>query len=251
VPVTFMGRAIGVIHAVDAPLQTPSVDQIDALSMLSTQAGARIGMLRTMVRTQEQASTDSLTGLINRRTFQARIRSFRRSGQRFTLVMGDIDHFKRINDTYGHETGDRALKTFCDVAKSTLRQGDLMARWGGEEFAFAFCDLDPVQARNVLDRIRLELAAILSTSDLPGFTCSFGIVDTERCASLEDAVRLADDALYEAKADGRDCSVIKDTESSPLGTAVGQPTHRVSEKVRANSVGVLAGLASDDDPLDV
>ena len=251
VPVTFMGRAIGVIHSVDAPNQVPSVDQIEALSMLSAQAGARIGMLRTMVRTQEQASTDSLTGLINRRTFQARIRSLRRSNTRFALVMADIDHFKRINDTYGHETGDRALKTFCDVAKSTLRQGDLMARWGGEEFAFAFCDLEPEHARNILDRIRLELAAILSTSDLPGFTCSYGIVDAERCASLEDAVRMDDDALYEAKASGRDCSVITDTESSPPGTAVGVPTHRVTERARSNSVGVLAGMASEDDPLDV
>ena len=250
VPVTFMGRAIGVIHAVGVEDQVPHVNEIEALSMLSTQAGARIGMLRTMVRTQEQASTDSLTGLINRRTFQTRIRALRRNNTRFVLVMADIDHFKKVNDTYGHETGDRALKTFCEVAKSSLRETDLMARWGGEEFAFAFRDLDATQARDVIDRIRLELSARLSTSDLPGFTASFGIVAADCCASLEDAVRLADDSLYQAKAQGRNCSVIASTETTFPGTATAQPMVRVTEKLRSNVVGVLASLARDDDPLD-
>ena len=250
VPVTFMGRAIGVIHAVGVEDQVPHVNEIEALSMLSTQAGARIGMLRTMVRTQEQASTDSLTGLINRRTFQTRIRALRRNNTRFVLVMADIDHFKKVNDTYGHETGDRALKTFCEVAKSSLRETDLMARWGGEEFAFAFRDLDATQARDVIDRIRLELSARLSTSDLPGFTASFGIVAADSCASLEDAVRLADDSLYQAKAQGRNCSVIASTETTFPGTATAQPMVRVTEKLRSNVVGVLASLARDDDPLD-
>jgi diguanylate cyclase (GGDEF)-like protein len=250
VPVTFMGRAIGVIHAVGDEGQVPTTSEIEALSMLSTQAGARIGMLRTMVRTGEQASTDSLTGLMNRRSFQTRIRSMRRSGTQFVLVMADIDHFKRVNDTYGHETGDRAIKTFCDVAKSSLRQTDLMGRWGGEEFAFAFSETDPAQAQANIDRIRLELSARLSTSDLPGFTASFGIVDATNCASLEDAVRLADDALYEAKAKGRNCSVIAATEAAHPGTAKAQPVVRVSDKQRSSKVGVLASLASDDDPSD-
>ncbi len=250
VPVTFMGRAMGVIHAVGDEHAVPGATEIEALSMLSTQAGARIGMLRTMVRTSEQASTDSLTGLMNRRTFQTRIRALRRSEAHFVLVMADIDHFKRVNDTYGHETGDRAIKTFCEVSKSSLRQGDLMGRWGGEEFAFAFCDADTAQTKDAIDRIRMELAARLSTSDLPGFTASFGIVDAERCASLEDAVRLADDALYEAKANGRNCSVIASTENLQSGSATAQPAVRVTEKLRSSRVGVLASLAGDDDPVD-
>lgn len=247
VPVTFMGRAMGVIHAVGAEHQLPTATEIEGLSMLSTQAGARIGMLRTMVRTSEQASTDSLTGLINRRTFQTRIRSLRRSNTPFALVMADIDHFKQVNDTFGHETGDRAIKTFCEVAKGALRQNDMMARWGGEEFAFAFTDLDPIDAVAVIDRIRLELAARLSTSDLPGFTASYGIVAAHQCASLEDAVRLADDALYAAKTQGRNCSIIADADTKPRATA--SSAHRVSES-RSNHVGVLASLARDDDPVD-
>lgn len=248
VPVTFMGHAIGVIHAVGAENQLPADDEIDAVTMLSGQAGARIGMLRTMIRTQVQASTDSLTGLMNRRTFESRIRSLRRNESQFVLVMADIDHFKRVNDTHGHETGDRALKTFCEVAKSYLRQSDLIARWGGEEFALAFCDLNPAQTRDIIDRIRLGLSARLSTSDLPVFTVSFGIVDTDSCATLEHAIRLADDALYEAKAQGRDRSIIASTDDQ-AASATTQPTIRVTEKLRSG-VGVLASLARDDDPLD-
>jgi diguanylate cyclase (GGDEF)-like protein len=243
-----MGHAIGVIHAVGAENQLPTDDEIDAVTMLSSQAGARIGMLRTMIRTQVQASTDSLTGLMNRRTFESRIRSLRRNETQFVLVMADIDHFKRVNDTHGHETGDRALKTFCEVAKSYLRQTDLMARWGGEEFALALCDLNPPQARDIIDRIRLGLSVRLSTSDLPAFTVSFGIVDTDACATLEHAIRLADDALYEAKAQGRDCSII--ASSDDTADSATHPTIRVTEKLRSGAAGVLASLARDDDPLD-
>jgi diguanylate cyclase (GGDEF)-like protein len=207
-------------------------------------------MLRTMVRTQEQASTDSLTGLMNRRVFQTRIRSLRRNETPFALVMADIDRFKRVNDTFGHETGDRALKTFCEIAKNSIRQTDVMARWGGEEFAFVFPGLDPTQARDTLDRIRLELAARLSTSDLPPFTVSYGIVAADECTSLESAIRLADDALYEAKNLGRDQSVIASTEAELSGTVLTPAVVRIAERTRTGSAGVLASLASDDDPHD-
>lgn len=254
VPVTFMGRAMGVIHAIDAANVTPDQTEIDALTMLSMQAGNRIGMLRTMVRTSEQASTDSLTGLMNRRTFQTRIRALRRQGTPFALVMADIDHFKRVNDAHGHETGDRALKTFADVARSSLREGDLIARWGGEEFAFAFVNLSAEAARDAIDRIRLELAGRLSTSDLPRFTVSFGVVAAGDCASLEHAVRFADDSLYIAKARGRDCAIIADArlmDDEDGDPAPARPLPRTVEKVRVEAKhGVLASLARDDDPLD-
>jgi diguanylate cyclase (GGDEF)-like protein len=163
--------------------------------------------------------------------------------------MADIDHFKRVNDTYGHETGDRALKTFSDVALNTLRHDDFMGRWGGEEFAFVLPGVSAEQATEVLDRIRLELAARLSTSDLPGFTVSYGVVDADACASLEAAVRLADNALYAAKDQGRDRAVIADTdESTDQPTAARTP--RASDTPRHATVGVLASLARDDDPLE-
>jgi diguanylate cyclase (GGDEF)-like protein len=256
VPVTFMGRAMGVLHAVGADNVPPSPEEVEALSNLSAQAGARVGMLRTMARTSLQASTDSLTGLMNRRTFQSRIRSMRRSGVQFSLVMADLDHFKRLNDTHGHEMGDRALTTFCTVAASVLRQGDLLARWGGEEFAFALVGVRDEQAADVLDRIRVELAGRLATSDIPGFTASFGVVDATLCASLDVAVRAADDALYEAKAAGRNRVVVADLEGVDRATPPSHLTHTAEVDPAAflaatANVGVLASLAHDDDPLDL
>jgi diguanylate cyclase (GGDEF)-like protein len=250
VPVTFMGRAMGVLHATGADGMPPDANEVEALSSLSAQAGARIGMLRTMTRTSLQAATDSLTGLMNRRTFQSRIRSMRRGGVQFSLVMADLDHFKRLNDTHGHEMGDRALTTFCAVAADVLRAGDLMARWGGEEFAFAVVGVSAQETAEVLDRVRLELAARLSTSDIPGFTASFGVVDASACESLDEAVRLADDALYEAKGAGRNQVAVAEVAPLPPKALAARPvTHHVAE--RAVPVGsVLATLAHDDDPLD-
>jgi diguanylate cyclase (GGDEF)-like protein len=170
--------------------------------------------------------------------------------------MADIDHFKRVNDAHGHETGDRALKTFADVARSSLREGDLIARWGGEEFAFAFVNLTAEQARDAIDRIRLELAARLSTSDLPRFTVSYGVVAAAECPSLEHAVRYADDSLYVAKARGRDCAVIADTrlmedDEEHVDAEPIRHMTRVAEKpARAAKHGVLAALARDDDPME-
>lgn len=254
VPVTFMGRAMGVLHVTGEEHALPQPVEIDALSSLSAQAGARIGMLRTMTRTSLQASTDGLTGLMNRRTFQSRIRAMRRGGVQFSLVMADLDHFKRLNDTHGHEMGDRALTTFCSVAETMLRQGDLMARWGGEEFAFALVGVSPRAAAEVLDRVRLELSVRLSTSDLPGFTASFGVVDASACDSLDDAVRRADDALYAAKASGRNQVLVA---GAPSATEVHTPHHRADRAERSDRSerslqpqGVLATLALDDDPLD-
>lgn len=249
VPVTFMGRAMGVIHAVGTEHAAPSADELTGLTVISAQAGARIGMLRTMVRTQEQASTDSLTGLMNRRTFQTRMRALHRRHHRFTLVMADIDRFKAINDTYGHETGDRAIKTFCEIATAALRDTDLVGRWGGEEFTFAFVDLDPEQTCDAIDRIRLELSARLSTSDLPGFTVSFGLVEATRCPSLDEAVKLADNALYEAKAQGRNRCVIALIDDNSNLTSP-RPAVRTAEELHPKPVGILASLARDDDPLD-
>jgi diguanylate cyclase (GGDEF)-like protein len=250
VPVSFMGRAIGVIHAVNEHERVAPQLEIEDLSMLATQTGTRIGMLRTMVRTQVQVSTDSLTGMANRRTFESRVRNLRRAGTPFTLVMADIDHFKRVNDSFGHQAGDRALKAFTDVAKAAIRESDVAARWGGEEFAFAFPELDTKDTCTIIDRMRVELSAKLSTSDLPGFTVSFGIAAAGDCATLEDAIRFADDALYEAKANGRNCYVVANTQAAQAPKATRAPKGRVAERAKPSKQGALATLLADDEVPD-
>ena len=156
--------------------------------------------------------------------------------------MADLDHFKIVNDTYGHDAGDRALRLFSEVVTATIRERDLIARWGGEEFAFALLDTAPSEAKVILDRVRLELAARLGNGDLRPFTVSFGLVAAASCETLDQAIRLADVALYEAKDQGRDRVVIADNP--------GAVETRPLEAHAAHRRSIIATLAQDDDPSD-
>ncbi len=140
IPVSIMGRTVGVIHTVHDVHARIDERTVEDMQAIANQAGTRLGLLRIMAETQPQAETDGLTGLLNRRAFensflQLRDRSALGKG---VVVMTDLDHFKTINDTYGHETGDRALRVFADTLRKTLRKNDVLSRHGGEEFAIAF-----------------------------------------------------------------------------------------------------------------
>ena len=133
----------------------------------------------------------------------------------------------------------------CDISAGV---GDPLPQCRTHDLQVA--GLQPAAACSALDRIRLELAGRLSTSDLPGFTVSYGLVAAGRCGSLEEAIRRADDALYEAKAKGRDCSVIADEADDDTD----QPyvsSIRMAERAEPREEGVLAGLSQFDDPLDI
>jgi diguanylate cyclase (GGDEF)-like protein len=209
VPVGFMGRALGVLHAT-GPVGSPATgEQIDKMATLATQAGARIGTLRAFERTERQASTDALTGLINRRTLEDKIHDLLSEGVPFALAAGDLDKFKAINDTYGHEVGDRALRLFSRVASTAIRDDDLLARWGGEEFTVILPRIDRHEAVAVLDRIRHALAAAHSGGQ-PTFTVSFGVTDTSIGGSMERLLQVADTALYRSKQRGRDRVTVAD-----------------------------------------
>ena len=105
VPVSIMGRTVGVIHATDKPQVEVEDSQVQDLTTLAKLAGARIGLLRVMAETQLQASTDTLTGLLNRRSFSEKVAGLPHSLHPVAVAMADLDHFKNLNDTYGHETG--------------------------------------------------------------------------------------------------------------------------------------------------
>jgi len=209
VPVGFMGRALGVLHATGPVDSPPSADQMAQMATLATQAGARIGTVRAFEKTQLQASTDGLTGLTNRRRLEVEIRELLRSGTPFALAVADLDRFKPINDTYGHETGDRVLRFFSQVASAGLREGDLFARWGGEEFTIVLLGIDRHQAVPVLDRIRDSLKSAHSGAH-PRFTVSFGVTDSTVAVSMEQLFQIADEALYRSKQDGRDRVTVAD-----------------------------------------
>ena len=203
VPVSFMGRSLGVVHAA-RPVSQPIVAQEAArLTTLGMQAGSRIGIVRAFRRTQTEASTDALTGLANRRMLESRLHDLSKSPQRYAFVLADLDHFKSLNDNHGHEAGDRALRVFGEVLQRCLRDTDLAARCGGEEFAFVVPEADAARAGEVVERVRAELAQALLRANVPHYTASFGIADTDMTRDPAHLQRVADDALYRAKEQGR------------------------------------------------
>jgi diguanylate cyclase (GGDEF)-like protein/PAS domain S-box-containing protein len=230
VPVGFMGRALGVLHATGPEGQPPSALQVAQLTTLATQAGARIGTVRAFQRSQLQASTDGLTGLVNRRTLEGKLRNLIKHRQHFALAIADLDQFKKLNDTHGHEAGDRALRVFSQVVQDVLREPDVVARWGGEEFVIVISELDRHEAVTVLERIRTRLADS-HTGGHPSFTASFGVTDASCAGTLEQLLQLADRCLYVSKEAGRDRITVSDPRSETRGgaavespSAQGRPT---------------------------
>jgi diguanylate cyclase (GGDEF)-like protein/PAS domain S-box-containing protein len=209
VPISFMGRSLGVLHAAGPDEQPLGAEQVAQLTTLATQAGARIGTVRAFERTQLQASTDGLTGLINRRTLETKLRTLARQRTPYALVLADLDRFKKLNDTFGHEAGDRSLRVFAQAMRRVLRESDLVARWGGEEFVIAMPETDAANAATVCERIR-DLLARSHHGGHPPFTASFGVSDSTMGESLQRLIQLADAALYASKDAGRDCVTISD-----------------------------------------
>lgn len=208
VPVSFMGRSLGVLHVAGPDGIVPSADVIEGLSIVGSQAGVRIGTIRSLAKAQLQAATDGLTGLPNRRATSDRVGKLLRQGGVTAVAMADLDCFKHLNDTYGHEAGDRALRAFADVARRAVRDADIVGRWGGEEFVIALPGLDRHDATVVLERLRGHLADAAERADAPAATASFGVIDTTLATELDDAIRLADEALLAAKAQGRNRIVV-------------------------------------------
>ena len=208
VPVSIMGRTVGVIHTTDAPNAVFDGARVQDLQTLANQAGARLGMLRIMAETQLQAATDGLTGLLNRRSLENKIRALRNEQTSFAFAMADLDHFKALNDAHGHETGDRALRLFAQTLRTLLRDDDLVGRYGGEEFAIVLPGATSRDAADALEHVRVTLPGHVRRAGLPDYTASFGVVEAAIGEDLEAVARRADAALFHAKRDGRDRIVV-------------------------------------------
>ena len=162
-------------------------------------------------RLRIQARTDALTGACNRRAYvsaaEREIRTARLSGEPLAFVMLDLDHFKQINDTYGHAGGDAALVSMADRCRQVLREGDVFGRLGGEEFLFILPDTDIDEAERIAQTIRQGIAAREFVSDDQCFTITATLAVTTLRDSdddLDDVLRRADAMLYAGKNEGRD-----------------------------------------------
>lgn len=168
---------------------------------------------------QQLAQTDSLTGASNRRHLRElaehEMARSERSGTPLSMLMLDIDYFKRINDGYGHDVGDLAIKALCSACARELRQCDALGRWGGEEFAVLLAETDSASARHVAERIRAAVSEIrigLESGDVVAFTVSVGLATFDsHHTSLDAVLKGADKALYAAKQSGRDRVCVSET----------------------------------------
>jgi diguanylate cyclase (GGDEF)-like protein/PAS domain S-box-containing protein len=158
---------------------------------------------------RQLATIDSLTGINNRRNFldlaQKEISRSSRYDRPFSIVMLDIDHFKKVNDTYGHSVGDKVLVEFCTVCLKQLRENDIMGRLGGEEFAVALVECDPKMGAIFAERIRQAVAAhvVRIGREEIRFTVSLGVTSMRQGCNLDSMLERADNALYKAKENGR------------------------------------------------
>jgi diguanylate cyclase (GGDEF)-like protein len=185
------------------------VDDVDertaqAVLLLAIEAAVAIERADVLAGLSEMAETDELTGLPNRRAWTETIRRAvgyaTRTHRALCVAVVDIDHFKAYNDEYGHQAGDRLLKTAASAWRTALRQSDTLARYGGEEFAVLLPSCTAAEAAAVLERLR-----VLTPEKQ---TCSIGLAEWSPGESDADLLARADEALYEAKRSGRDVLVL-------------------------------------------
>jgi diguanylate cyclase (GGDEF)-like protein len=170
-------------------------------------AQANLRLQQSETRIRSLALTDQLTGVGNRRrleqALEEEISRAGRSGDKLSALMADLDHFKRVNDTYGHGAGDKVLRAFGDTLRGNTRPTDVLGRYGGEEFVVVMPDTAREQAILTAERLRISFASGLIAPLAEPMTVSIGAVEFAPGESGDAFLRRVDDALYEAKRQGR------------------------------------------------
>ncbi|CAH1207096.1 hypothetical protein PAECIP111893_02690 [Paenibacillus plantiphilus] len=201
-PIMASTEVVGVIMVMHQSPNYFSYDNYKLLQMLSTHIGLAISNASLHAEVRRMVITDNLTGLHARHYLNKQIQSKQRKDPCGSLVLVDLDHFKRVNDTYGHLIGDRILIAVSDVIRSCIRDSDIAARWGGEELAVYLPQIRSEQAYRIAERIR---SRVEQDTD-PSVTVSCGISEwtyEDEKISVESLFYRADMALYEAKNNGR------------------------------------------------
>ena len=182
----------------------------ETLQALANQLAVSLANARAVRQLEELATTDGLTGCLNKRAFQAelgqKLMAAQRFGRKLSLIVTDLDHFKAVNDTYGHATGDRVLQQLGRVLKEMKRETDLVARFGGEEFCVLCEETDARGARLLAERVREKLASTELQTDIGTLkvTASLGVATfPDHAKTAEELFSQGDKALYLAKKRGR------------------------------------------------
>jgi diguanylate cyclase (GGDEF)-like protein len=214
-PMFYERDLLGILALLLEKVNALSPYQIELLEVFGKQASTSMANARFHAEIERLAITDGLTGLFNHKQFQERLAQEFNRTERFpdplSLLLIDIDYFKRINDTYGHPVGDSVLKRVANIIKKTIRSIDISARYGGEEFAVVLVGTDEEGAMNMAERLRKTVMDTKFVSDKSTFsvTISIGIsTNAGYVKKKEELVDKADKALYKAKGDGRNQSVL-------------------------------------------
>lgn len=208
-PVAVAGAAVGVLH-VQHVRQPGQTELRRRLGQLTERFGDKLTIVRAMAESETAARTDPLTGLLNRRSFRATVVQHLDARKPYVVAFADLDHFKRLNDTYGHDVGDRALRRFATLLARVVEDRGLICRQGGEEFVLFLPDYDAATAAALCDDVRVALAQAVTTGADPSFTVSMGVAASNLVVQPYDMdgfdaiVTLADEALLAAKEAGRD-----------------------------------------------
>lgn len=209
-PLICHGRVVGVLNLSDKEGQVSFTQEDVAIVELFRQlVGASIGNINLFEKSQRQAKTDGLTGMLNHRTFyetlEAELRRAQRYGGKLSIIMADIDNLKPINDNYGHRAGDMAIKQIARRLSACIRQIDIAARYGGDEFSVILPNTSLADAAIVAERMVnmvRETAMMWEQTKVP-LSISVGVAqfDGENCAG--DVAKTTDQALYAAKQAGK------------------------------------------------
>ncbi|WP_250658860.1 diguanylate cyclase [Alkalimarinus coralli] len=184
-----------------------SIKEFDALAQTMNQQMEKRAVLQAEL--ERLAQKDPLTDLYNRRRMDEiladEVARTNRNQRPFSLILCDIDHFKKVNDTYGHETGDQVICAVADILRTSLREQDAIARWGGEEFLIALPDTGVEHAKKVAEKIRVacENHTVSHAGQSIRFTLTFGVEEFDGAKDIKAAIAAADQALYQGKHQGR------------------------------------------------
>ena len=244
IPMMVYSDVIGVINVTNKLEESGFTDEdVELLKAVADQAAVAINKAQLW----EMAVTDSLTGLFVRRYFMVKFQEEFHRAERYqkilSIVMADLDHFKKINDTYGHSAGDRVLKIVAKYLQRNVRDVDVVARYGGEEFVILLPEADKEEALTVAERLRQKLQK-LEIDGLPRLTISLGIASYPAdSGDIDILIKKADAAMYAAKQAGRN-RVLLYREGMEL-TISDQRHEEDSSKASATSMAVNASGPAD------
>jgi diguanylate cyclase (GGDEF)-like protein len=229
IPIVGRGQILGMLHLRGAVLGSARTSEhiSPSIERLADQLSLSLTNLDLRERLENMALRDGLTGLYNRRfldeMLEHELAKLRRSGKRAGVMLIDVDHFKRFNDTYGHQAGDEALRKVGAALLANVRASDVVCRYGGEEFLVFLpeCDLAECTAR--AEALRAAVFAItlrVAGNTIPSISASFGLaIFPDVTGNRTDLIQLADRALYRAKGEGRNRVAVAEAPAPPTAQA--------------------------------